>query len=249
MGVAAGDFDRDGSDDLFRTNFSDECSTYYANRGAGMFDDATVRSGLGVNTRNVGWGCAFLDIDNDGWRDALLVNGHVFPEVARLEGSDLRYRERAILYRNEAGKRFEDITRTSGPALAVPRAARGLAVLDIDNDGRLEALINSQNESPALLAQVGQASDNWLLLALEGRSSNRSAIGARVLVSRAAGRQTGEVPGGGSYLSQHSLRLHFGLGPDKVADLEIRWPSGKVQHVRNLTAGRVHRVRESAGTD
>ena len=249
MGVAAGDFDRDGSDDLLRTNFSDERSTYYANRGSGMFDDETVPRGLGVNTRFVGWGCAFLDFDNDGWRDALLVNGHVFPEVARLSGSDLRYRERAILYRNIGGKRFSDITLTAGPGILARRAARGLAVADIDNDGRPEALINSQNERPALLAQVGDAAANWLLLHLEGTQSNRSAIGARVTVESAGGIQTEEVRGGGSYLSQHSLRLHFGLGRDSSADVSIRWPSGAVQLLRDIASRQVHRIVETRPKD
>ena len=155
MGVAAGDFDGDGSDDIFRTNFSDERSTLYASRGDGDFDDSTVRLGMGMNTRFVGWGCAFLDVDNDGWQDVLLVNGHVFPEVESLIDSDLRYRQRSLLYRNVDGRRFADLSANAGPAVAKPRAARGLAVADIDNDGRLEVLVNGQNEPPALLSQIG----------------------------------------------------------------------------------------------
>ncbi len=244
MGVAAGDFDGDGRDDLFRTNFSDERSTLYANRGNGDYDDATVRYGLGVNTRFVGWGCAFLDADNDGWRDVLLVNGHVFPEVENLADSDLNYRERPVLYRNLGGKRFVDISLTSGPGLAERRAARGLALADIDNDGRLEALINSQNERPALLAQTGEAWENWILLDLEGTESNRSAIGARVLVRSSGRSQSGEVRGGGSYISQHDLRLHFGLGASDAADVEVHWPSGKIQRLGRLASRLVHKIRE-----
>ena len=244
MGVAAGDVNGDGHDDLFRTNFSDERSTLYANRGDGDFDDVTIHFGLGVNTRFVGWGCAFLDADNDGWRDVLLVNGHVFPEVESLEDSDLRYRERPVLYRNLEGGRFEDISLRAGPALLQHRAARGLALADIDNNGRVEALVNSQNERPALLSQAGDAAGNWLLLDLEGAASNRSAIGARVWVETALGRQADEVRGGGSYLSQHDLRLHFGLGPDQEADVEVRWPSGIRQRLEGLVAGRVHKIRE-----
>lgn len=247
MGVAAADFDADGDSDLFRTNFSDERSTLYENRGAGDFDDATIPFGLGANTRFVGWGCAFLDADNDGWRDLLLVNGHVFPEVSQLADSDLRYLERAVFYRNLAGKRFEDVSLEAGSGILEPRAARGLAVADLDNDGRLEALINSQNQRPALLAQTAPAVGHWILLHLEGRVSNRSAIGARVRLRSPGGERWAEVRGGGSYLSQHDLRLHFGLGPDRWADIEIRWPSGVRQEIRGLAAQRVHRIREGAG--
>ena len=244
MGVVAGDLDRNGADDLFRTNFSDERSTLYANRGGGHFDDATIHYGLGMNTRFVGWGCALFDLDNDGWRDILLVNGHVFPEVDTLENTDLRYRERSVLYRNLGGAKFEDISLEAGPGLLARRAARGLAVADVDDDGRLEALINSQNERPALLSQEGERTGNWILLDLEGTVSNRSAIGARAVVKGASGRQAGGVRSGGSYLSQHGSRLHFGLGTDKVVDVEVQWPSGISQRLRALEAGRVHRIAE-----
>ena len=249
MGVAAADVDGDGHDDIFRTNFSDERSTLYANRGGGDFDDATVARGMGANTRFVGWGCAFLDFDNDGWKDVLLVNGHVFPEVDRIEGTDLSYRQRAVLYRNVAGRRFEDVSRAGGPAMLERRAARGLAVADIENDGRLEALVSTQNGPPALLAQRSGGVGRWILLHLEGTRSNRSAIGARVRVASRGGVQTAEVRGGGSYLSQHDLRLHFGLGGAETADIEVSWPSGARQRLPGLAAGRVHRIAEPPTTD
>ena len=249
MGVAAGDMDGDGRDDIFRTNFSDERSTLYTNRGDGDFDDSTVRYGLGVNTRFVGWGCGFLDTDNDGWRDILLVNGHVFPEVETLVDSDLSYREPPVLYRSLLGRRFEDISASAGPGMRQERAARGLALADIDNDGRVEALINSQNERPALLVQQGSAAGNWIVLNLEGSVSNRSAIGAKVRVIAGAKTQRGEVRGGGSYLSQHDLRLHFGLGSATEVDLEVRWPSGADQRLEGLVAGQVHTIREPSRRD
>lgn len=249
MGVAAGDVDGDGHDDIFRTNFSDERSTLYTNRGDGDFDDSTIHYGLGVNTRYVGWGCGFLDADNDGWRDILLVNGHVFPEVDSFEGSDLSYREPPVLYRSLMGERFEDISASAGPGIRQERPARGLAMADVDNDGRVEVLINSQNERPALLAQQGNATGNWIVLHLEGSVSNRSAIGARVRVESAAKTQLGEVRGGGSYLSQHDLRLHFGLGPDTEVDIEVRWPSGVKQRLQGLAAGQVHAIREPSQRD
>lgn len=249
MGVAAGDTDGDGRDDIFRTNFSDERSTLYTNRGDGDFDDSTVRYGLGVNTRFVGWGCGFLDADNDGWRDILLVNGHVFPEVETLVDSDLSYREPPVLYRSLLGQRFEDISASAGPGMRQARAARGLALADIDNDGRVEVLINSQNERPALLAQQGSAAGNWIVLNLEGSVSNRSAIGAKVRVIAGAKTQRGEVRGGGSYLSQHDLRLHFGLGSATEVDLQVRWPSGTDQRLEGLAAGQVHAIREPSQRD
>ena len=212
-------------------------------RGA-AFDDSTVHLGLEGNTPFVGWGCAFLDADNDGWRDVLLVNGHVFPEVESLPDSDLQYKERPVLYRDLQGERFIDISLKSGPGIQQHRAARGMAVADIDNDGRIEALVIGQNEVPAMLAQRGSIAGNWILLDLEGTVSNRSAIGPRVMLQSPGSKQTGEVRGGGSYLSQNGLRLHFGLGPDATANIEIRWPLGGRQTLRNLEAGRVHEIRE-----
>lgn len=246
MRVAAGDFSRDGRDDIFRTNFSDERSTLYANRGNGDFDDATVHYGLGLNTRFVGWGTASLYAHNDGCQDLLLVNGHVFPEVDGLENTDLSCRERSVLNRNLAGKRFADISLASGPGIREQRAARGLAVAGIDNDGRPEALINSQNEVPALLTQQGVAAGNWIILDLEGTRSNRSAIGARVLVRSTGGIQNGEVRGGGRYRSQNDLRLHFGLAGDAVAEILVYWPSGTVQRLDRVETGRVVKILESA---
>lgn len=244
MGVAAGDFDRDGSADIFRTNFSDERSTLYANRGNGDFDDSTVPLGLGVNTSFVGWGCVFLDVDHDGWRDVLLVNGHVFPEVDELVDTDLRYRQPAVLYRNIQGRRFRDISASAGPGVLTSRAARGMAAADIDNDGQLEILINSQNAVPALLDAKAPAGGRWILLQLEGTQSNRSAIGARVRVKSPSGTQYSEVRGGGSYLSQSDLRLHFGLGEDDHANIEVLWPSGERQSLNRLESGRLHRIQE-----
>ena len=249
MGVAAGDVDGDGYDDIFRTNFSDERSTLYTNRGEGDFDDSTIHYGLGVNTRFVGWGCGFLDADNDGWRDVLLVNGHVFPEVDTLTDSDLSYREPPVLYRSLLGERFEDISATSGPGIQQERTARGLALADIDNDGRVEILINSQNERPALLTQQGSAAGNWIVLDLEGSVSNRSAIGAKVRVKSNTKAQQGEVRGGGSYLSQHDLRLHFGLGSDTQVDIDLQWPSGIEQRLEGLAADQVHKIREPSQRD
>ncbi|HZL57893.1 MAG TPA: VCBS repeat-containing protein, partial [Bryobacteraceae bacterium] len=187
MGVAAADFSREGAASIFRTNFSDEPETLYRNRGNGEFDDVTNKSGLGQNTRYVGWGCGFFDFDNDGWPDLLLVNGHAFPEVDRLN-IDVRYRERAILYRNLKG-RFVDVSETSGSGINEEHASRGAAFGDYDNDGLVEVLVNNQNEPPSLLHQAGRPANHWITLRLEGVRANRSAIGARVTVIAGAVRQ------------------------------------------------------------
>ena len=243
MGVTAADYDGNGTMDIFRTNFSDERETLYRNRGHGQFDDVTAAAGMAHNTRFVGWGCGFFDFDHDGWKDLLLVNGHIYPEVDGL-GIDIRYRERAILYRNLGGGTFADISERAGPALLERHAARGAAFGDMDNDGSLEVLINNQNEAPSLFKQQRKPRGSWVILELEGIHSNRSAIGAHVTV-RADGRvQMDEVRSGGSYLSQNNLRLHFGVGEAARAEVEIQWPSGIRQRVANLPVNRVHVVRE-----
>ncbi len=245
MGATAADFNGDGRLDVFRTNFSDERSTLYRNRGEGDFDEATTAAGMGHNTRFVGWGAGFFDFDNDSWPDLLLVNGHVFPEVDRL-ATDIRYRERAILYHNRGNGSFADVSEKAGPGILELHASRGAAFGDYDNDGLVEVLINNQNETPGLLKQPSRPQGNWILLKLEGVKSNRSAIGAKVRVVAGARTQIGEVRSGGSYLSQSDLRLHVGLGAaEKVDQIVIDWPSGIQQTITGLSAGKIHTIRET----
>ena len=237
MGAAAAD------DDVFRTNFSDERETLYRNLGRGEFEDITRGAGLGNNTRYVGWGCGFLDFDNDGWKDLVLVNGHVFPEVERLK-TDLHFRERGIVYRNDGAGKYADVSLEAGPAPAELHAARGLAVGDIDNDGAVEIVVNNQNEAPSLWKEAPQQG-NWITLQLEGSRSNRSAIGARVSLTAGGHTQTDEVRSGGSYLSQNDLRLHFGVGAAKKVDrIEVRWPAGGDQVIQDAAPNRVMPLRE-----
>lgn len=244
MGVAAGDYDGDGRPDLFRSNFSDERETLYRNRGAGEFDEATAVAGLARNTRYVGWGCGFFDFDNDGLPDLLLVNGHVFPEVDKL-GIDIRFRDHALLYRNLGGGKFEDITATAGPGFAVMQSARGAAFADYDNDGQVEVLINNQNAPPTLLKQTAPTANHWIALKLAGTRSNRSALGTKVRLTAGGRTQTDEVRSGGSYLSQNDVRLHFGLGAAPKAErIEIEWPSGMKQVLRDLAVDRVVAIEE-----
>jgi hypothetical protein len=244
MGVTAADFDGDGRLDIFRTNFSDERSTLYRNRGGGEFDDVTPSAGLARNTRYVGWGCGFFDFDNDGWKDLLVVNGHVFPEVDRLDAA-VRFRNPLILYRNTGRGGFDDVSTQGGPALQDLHSGRGAAFGDIDNDGSIEAVINNQNERPSLLKQASHPQGHWLILNLRGTKSNRSAIGARVRVVAGGRQQIDEVRSGGSYLSQNDLRLHFGLGAATVIDrIEIAWPNGGETHLERIAADRIISVVE-----
>ena len=243
MGATAADYRHEGALSIFRTNFSDELETLYWNQGKGDFQDVAVESGMGQNTRFVGWGCGFFDFDNDGWPDLLLVNGHAFPEVDRLK-IDIRYKERAVLYRNDHGK-FIDVSESAGPGILELHSSRGLAFADYDNDGSVEALINNQNEPPSLLHLSSKPAGHWIELRLEGVRANRSGIGAKVRVTAGSLVQNTEVRSGGGYLSQNDLRLHFGLGAAVKADrVEIVWPGGGRQTVTNAPAGQIMTIRE-----
>jgi enediyne biosynthesis protein E4 len=244
MGVDAADYAGDGHMSIFRTNFSDEFETLYRNRGNGSFDDVTLEAGLGQNTRYVGWGTGFFDFNNDGWKDLLLVNGHVFPEVESLH-IDIHYKDWAILYENLGNGRFRDISQSAGPALLEKHSSRGAAFGDFDNDGAIEIAINNQNEAPSLLKQATNPPGHWIILKLAGTRSNRSAIGARVKLLAAGHAQYGEVRSGGSYLSQNDLRLHFGLASaTKIDRIEIAWPSGTKQVLTDQACDRVLTITE-----
>jgi hypothetical protein len=247
MGVAVGDYDHNGFPDIFKTNFAGDTSTLYANMGSGFCEDRTFSGGIGVNTRWLGWGTGFLDLDQDGWLDLFLVNGHVYPEVAQVP-TEAAYAQRKVVYRNQGGTRFEDITERLGAPVTTPRPGRGAAFGDYDDDGDLDVLVNNVHETPDLYRLDSPAGAHWVAFRLTGRTSNRSAIGARVRITAGGVTRTDEVRGGGSYLSQNDLRVFFGLG--KVAGverLEVRWPNGLVEEWSDLPAGRVHAVEEGTG--
>ena len=247
MGVAVGDYDGDGWLDLFRTNFSDDSSTLYRNNHDGTFTDTTVRTGLARNTRYLGWGAAFCDFDNDGWPDLIVANGHVYPEVDRLQ-LDITYRERKLVYWNRQGKAFRDISKSAGPGITTPAAARGLAVGDLWNDGQMEVVIVNMNGAPSLLINRVGAANHWIALRLAGVVSNASAIGARVTVKTTDRTLVDEVRSASSYLSVNDQRLHFGLGPaTSVLYAEVRWPNGLVERFHHLPIDRVATLKEGTG--
>jgi len=244
MGVDAADYTGEGHLGIFRTNFSDENETLYRDRGDGNFDEVTLSAGMGRNTRFVGWGTGFFDFDNDGWKDLLLVNGHVFPELEKLH-IDIHFKDRAILYHNLGNGAFKDISEQAGPGILERHSSRGAAFADYDNDGAVEVLVNNQGEPPSLLKQAQQPPGHWIILQLTGSKSNRSAIGARVKVTSGSHSQVSEVRSGGSYLSQNDLRLHFGLGTATQADkIEVRWPSGVKQSLSAQAADQVLKITE-----
>lgn len=247
MGVTAGDYDRDGWLDIFKTNFSGDTSSLYHNTGKGTFDDVTFTAGMGLNTRWLGWGCGFIDVDNDGWPDVFLVNGHVYPEVERLT-TEAGYEQRKVLYHNLRNNRFADVSDNVGEAVKKPNASRGAAFGDYDNDGDIDILINSINGLPELLRADSNNQNNWIKIKTIGTKSNRDGIGARIKCVTEDGSQIDEVRSGGSYYSQNDLRIHFGLGKQqRVKMLEIQWPSGQVETIKDIPANQIITVKEKAG--
>jgi hypothetical protein len=250
MGVAVGDFNRDGLLDIVKTNFAGDTDSLYLNLGDGTFEDHTYLSGLGLNTRYLGWGVGFLDMDNDGWLDIFISNGHVYPEV---DGShiDAPYAEHKYLYRNLRNGQFEEVTSKAGEGITHPAPARGCAFGDYDNDGDIDVVVNCMNNIPQLLRCDTTIPRNWIKIRTVGTKSNRAGIGARISVTTPKGPagkplvQIEEVRSGGSYYSQNDLRIHFGLDSALKADLvEITWPSGRVDHWKDLAANALYVVEE-----
>jgi hypothetical protein len=244
MGLGIGDLDRNGTMDIFKTNFAGDTSTLYSNTGRGFCEDRTFAAGIGVNTRWLGWGAGAFDFDHDGWLDLFLVNGHVYPEVWQLP-TEAAYQQRKVVYRNLANGRFADVSEALGPPITDPKAGRGAAFGDVDNDGDVDVLVNNVHDTPDLFRTRADPAHHWILVKLEGTKSNRSAIGARVRADAGGASQWQEVRGGGSYVSQNDLRVHFGLGAAARVDrLEVRWPNGLVEEWRDLPADRIHRLVE-----
>jgi hypothetical protein len=247
MGSTIGDFNGDGRPDVFKTNFSDDTSTLYGNRGDGTFDDLTSAAGLGLNTKYLGWGVMFLDFDNDGWPDLLLVNGHVYPEVDQQHlGSD--YQEPRILYHNRGNGTFEDISAASGPGITTPKSSRGMAVGDLWNDGRISAVISNMNAAPSLLVNQVRYDAHWVAVQTQGVKSNRDGLGAKIGVKAGDRILVDEVRSGSSYISNSDRRVHFGLGNvGKIDWIEIRWPSGLTETFENPGINQILKLTEGRG--
>jgi hypothetical protein len=208
---------------------------------------------LGKHTQYLGWGCGFVDFDNDGWPDILICNGHVYPEVEQLT-TEAGYAQRKLLYRNSRDGRFEDVSMNAGPGISTPSASRGAAFGDFDNDGDIDVVVNCVNDFPQLLRCDSTVKNNWIKIRTIGTKSNRTGIGARLrCVTQVVGeakphQQIDEVRSGGGYFSQNDLRVHFGIGSaEKVELLEIRWPSGSVETLKDLQVNRLYYVTEGQG--
>jgi len=246
MGAGIGDYDGDGWLDIVRTNFTDQVTILYRNNGDGSFQDATMQAGLGINTRYVGFGVGFVDLDNDGYQDIFIANGHVYPQIASRK-LHITYRQPRLLYRNLGNGRFADVSASAGPGITTPNLGRGCAFGDLNNDGRVDIVVNNLDGAPSVLRNDGAEQNNWLMVKCVGTRSNRSAIGARVRVTAGGRSQIDEVLSGSGYYSQNDLRLHFGLGKaERVEAIEVKWPSGAVQTLRDVKANQILRIDEVA---
>jgi len=247
MGSTIADFNGDGHLDIFKTNFSDDTSTLYRNNGDGTFTDVTSAAGLGLYTQYLGWGTMFLDFDNDGWPDLILVNGHVYPEVdSQHLGSS--YKEPRILYHNNGDGTFSDVSSSAGSGITAAASSRGLAVGDLWNDGRISAVVSNMNAPPSLLVNQLRSSNHWIAIRAAGSKSNRDGIGARIRLKTGTRLLVDEVRSGSSYDSNSDMRVHFGLGASAKIDwVEVRWPSGMVERFVNLPVDRIHMVKEGSG--
>ena len=230
MGVAIGDYTHSGRFSIFITNFADQYDTLYRNDGDWNFRDVTFPSGLAVASLPwVKWGTAFFDIDNDTWLDLIAVSGHVYPQADQL-ASGAKYKEPTILSINQGDGTFCDASKQAGADIQQNRVLRGLAAGDLFNDGNIDLVIEDLDGQPEILRNHGMHENHWIGLELQGTKSNRLAIGAKVTITAGKVKQVDEVRSGGSYLSQHDLRLHFGLGSaSSIESVEIRWPSGMVE--------------------
>ena len=246
MGVDFEDYNNDGWPDLVITNLANQKYALYTNAGDGTFDYSTLTSGLGaISLLHSAWGVRFMDFDNDGWKDLFVVQSHVMDTI-QINEPHLRYRESPLLLWNDRGKRFVNVSAESGEVFQQKWAARGMAVGDIDNDGKLDVVV-TENDGPAwILRNETPTHNHWITLKLEGIKSNRDGIGARIKITTGAGDQYATVTTAGSYQSSSDKRAHFGLGAaNMVIQAEIRWPSGVTQVLKNVPADQILTVREA----
>ncbi len=246
MGVATGDYDLDGRVDIFKTHFSDDTNVLYRNDDNGYFTDVTIRSGVGVETRYVGWGAGMVDLDNDGLPDIFVVTGSVYPEVEQTLPA-YPFRTPRLIFRNLGDGRFEELIDEAGPGISAAHPSRGCAYGDFDNDGDVDILVMNMNEPPSLLRNDVSGKGHWLKVLLVGVKSNRSAIGARVTARYGGRLQAQDVTAQSSFYSVNDRRLHFGLGAATAADLTVRWPTGVVEQIPSVDADQLVVIREGGG--
>jgi hypothetical protein len=248
MGIAVGDYLHTGRMSLLLSHFDIEYAALYRNDGGMNFTDTSVASGIARGTQNfVGWGDAFVDFSNDGWPDFFLVNGHVYPQVDSVHAPS-KYLEPKLLFLNQRNGNFRYISNRVGPAIQIPQVSRGMAIGDLFNDGKLEAVVENLSGGPMILRPVGGPNNHWISFQLQGTKSNRLALNARVRATAGDLVQLGEVLSSGSYLSQNDLRIHFGLADHTHLDkAEVIWPNGKVETLTNLAADHFYVVKEGQG--
>jgi hypothetical protein len=249
MGVDLGDYDNDGWLDIVKSNFAFESHNLYHNEGNGSFtDQATRTAGTGLPTRPlVSWGTKFVDYDNDGWRDVVVINGHVYPHLIPNPVGGERYHQPRLLFRNLGGGHFADVSAESGPGIRAEVSSRGLSVGDLDNDGDLDMVVVNIDSSPSILRNEGGNARRWLSVKLRGVTSNRMGLGARITARTGALEQIAEATTAGSIFSASDSRVHFGLGDARAVALEIRWPSGRVQTLEAVPANQIIEVNEEGG--
>jgi len=246
MGIAVGDYNLDGSLDIFKTHFSDDTNVLYRNDGTGNFDDVTIASGFGVETRFICWGTGFADFDNNGWPDLAVVTGSVYPEVeAKFPQYPLK--SPRLIFRNLGNGKFEELIDEAGPGIAAQHCSRGCAFGDFDNDGDVDMVIVNLNEPPSLLRNDLRSSNSWLKVFLIGTKSNRSAIGSKVIVKYGGKMQAQTVMAQTSFYSVNDRRLHFGLGTNTQADIEVHWTNGLVEKFSNIERNQLVTIEEGKG--
>jgi hypothetical protein len=243
MGIGPGDFNLDGHIDIYKTHYQQQAGGLYRSDGKGQFEDVTAAAGIYGERRFVSWGNGIVDLDNDGWPDLFCVTGNVYPELERVYAR-FPAKGPAIIFRNLTNGKFLELGDAAGPAIIAHHVSRGCAFGDFDNDGDLDILVMNQNEPPSLFRNDAPPENHWIKFRLEGTKSNRSAIGARVLVRYGGHVQAQEVVSQSSYLSSNDPRLHFGLGAATTADVEVHWPSGLVETHTNLAANQLVTLRE-----
>ena len=248
MGVALGDYDHGGRLSIFVTNFAEEYNNIYHPEGDHFTDLSFRTRTAAASLPYVGWGNAFLDFDNDTWADLIVVNGHVYPQLERVKlAASAGYKQRKLLYRNRGDGTFDEVAARYGTALTEERVGRGLAIGDLDNDGRIDVVVNDLDGGPQILHNQIAARGNWLLVALKGTAPNTGAIGAEVTVTTASGKQTAIVSSGTGYISQNDKRQHFGLGKTDAVEVSVNWPDGTITKRDAVKANQLVTIEQPAG--